>query len=245
MGRRPILSDEEVAGIKIALWSGKSQGDIATEYELSQGTISNIRTGRAYPHVAWPDGSTGAITEHRRTSMANNRRRDSITRKIQYNIDSKILINEEAYKRLFPERWEEIMNMGFSGVNAYADHLQAKMDREDFERRQREPYEKLEPDPTPEEQARRHAAALEADKTRPDPYNDPIDPYKQEMRDWDWVLAAAPDHPLVQMADIEDDEPLRLSIRIIFKMLSSTYWNQPETTKNILQTKNRIISQGN
>lgn len=62
---RPSVSEEEAAGIKRALWDGYRQADVAAAFTTSAATVSRIATGRLYPDVPWPDGSTGVMSPDR------------------------------------------------------------------------------------------------------------------------------------------------------------------------------------
>jgi len=56
---RDTLPVNVVGSIKQALADGIPQQDIAEQYGIAQSTISNIKTGRKYEAVPWPDGTLG------------------------------------------------------------------------------------------------------------------------------------------------------------------------------------------
>lgn len=60
-GGRTKLTPLDVIEIKALLWEGLPQSLIATQLNISQPTVSNIRRGSQWPLVQWPDGSEGPI----------------------------------------------------------------------------------------------------------------------------------------------------------------------------------------
>lgn len=57
------LTTKEVTDIKKLLWNGTlTQWQIGEKFEISQGMVSHILWGRAYPEVPWPNKQTGSIS---------------------------------------------------------------------------------------------------------------------------------------------------------------------------------------
>lgn len=64
------IIDEELARlIKVKLWNGVKQEEVAEECGVTQGHISHISTGRQWEWIEWPDGSTGGMAAERRREL--------------------------------------------------------------------------------------------------------------------------------------------------------------------------------
>lgn len=48
------LTDQDVTGIKERIWDGESLAELAREFGVSHGTMSNISRSRSRKHIAWP-----------------------------------------------------------------------------------------------------------------------------------------------------------------------------------------------
>lgn len=67
--------DEAMARtIKRLLWEGFRQGAIAEHFGVSQPSISRIANGKDFKTLPWPDGSVGALSRSRKTSIRGFRR---------------------------------------------------------------------------------------------------------------------------------------------------------------------------
>ena len=60
MAGKETLPSDIVTRVKMMIASGARQGEIATQFNISQPTVSNIRTGKAYEDIPWPNGSLGS-----------------------------------------------------------------------------------------------------------------------------------------------------------------------------------------
>jgi hypothetical protein len=63
------LKDLEVEQIKAMLWQGDPPVNISRHFLVTQGTVSAIKHGRLHPHIAWPNGSIGALPDFRATEL--------------------------------------------------------------------------------------------------------------------------------------------------------------------------------
>ena len=82
------ISHEQVLEIKKALWEGdQTQWRVARDFEISQGTVSNILRGYSHRNVRWPDGSMGemSITRYRLKYGARTDRVIKYTREMRYD----------------------------------------------------------------------------------------------------------------------------------------------------------------
>lgn len=109
MARPSSINPDIARQIKLRLWNGDSQQDIASEFNVSQATISRIKQGKTFPLVHWPNGNVGSFPADRlvELSRAPNKSPVVAVKNTLYHLMSKghdineiaRKITEEAYKK--------------------------------------------------------------------------------------------------------------------------------------------------
>lgn len=236
MGRPASVSLETVHQIKCRIWDGADHKTVQEEFGVAYQMSVNIKGGRQYPYVPWPDGSTGELPKMRVEQLALAKRRATITGKA---------LNEppRAVARLEDIQFMdmEARKIGFLNNEAMFQHflhmaVNERMARENEEQRLRsEAYEESErlrllPENVEARRLARETLLVERD--------DICDPNMQEMIDESELEGL--DIPVVQVAKSEMDEALILAIRICFKLFTRRQWTQDHVLKNIYMIKGKI-----
>lgn len=74
MARPSPFTEDEKAAIKEAIFNGLSNVEISKLFGTSSQTITNVKSGRVWAGVPWPDGSTGPLSEERKAASASRSR---------------------------------------------------------------------------------------------------------------------------------------------------------------------------
>jgi hypothetical protein len=99
MSRRSRLTSLQIQEIKVDLWTGESQADIAREQCVTQATISRIYNGQQHLQIPWPDGSIGAMPEYRILEILRERHPQQALRSVVRNaILEGVDVNEVAQR---------------------------------------------------------------------------------------------------------------------------------------------------
>lgn len=65
VGRKSLIMPEQAGLIKARLWNADPPREICEEFGISGSTLSQIKWGRVWADIKWPDGSVGGIDPQR------------------------------------------------------------------------------------------------------------------------------------------------------------------------------------
>lgn len=223
MTRYATLSIAEAEAIKARLWNGEMTTSLAVEYGYSQGTISNIKTGRQYGEARWPDHTMGGMPEYRRVQLMKAKSRDTtVQARLGGNnvpIEPELVKSayeifgcspEEAYERGKVIVQQRIMEKKLAELDKLEKAIKARR--------------KNNPKPAkPSTSAHIDTGAS--------------DPAKQPKMSWDEVKYKAGQLPIVIIADSGDDQDLRDAIATALTISPPSIWHDD---KIFLRTVNDI-----
>lgn len=232
MARQPALDPETAYEMKSDMFNGMSYADIMQKFGISYQTCINIKGGKGYTHIPWPDGTTGPmasmqakiLTSARRAATSTNRTLSS-----QFGDDD-------------PDPDQELLDQGVSRrtLDAVREALFKLRDAE-LERRHQEMLATI--DERQAEFERRWAAGdpkLVA-PAREDLPDDQVDPDANDKYEWEDVkmLANAKDD-MVKNAEASNDVAWMLAICIIYKIIKPSRWMEKEIQLQVLEITSKI-----
>lgn len=231
------LTPQEMYELKTAMWEGADNKELMARFRLSYQIVVGVKAGRAYPHIPWPDGSIGAMSDMRKELLKNSRTRQTVNGK---HLDPTPMIPTVPLEVIHSLN-KIALEHGFSNINEMERHYKniaekERVDRINEEQRLRsEAYEESERIRNLPENVEARRLAREVEPVK---HDDLCDPDQQEM------LAEGEleglDIPVVQVAQAEGDKALLLAIRICFKMFSRRQWTQDHVLKNIYSIAMKI-----
>lgn len=243
MGRQPSLDPVEASTLKNEMFNGAEYAELMDKYGLGYQTVVNIKAGKQYRDIPWPDGSIGAMPKIQSRALKQARAFDTKMNKAmdaraggapssQHNFTPEQLRHQDTLDAIFRETGMRFANIEESG----AYFLKLVRDRNDKER------------------AEQHQKELEAYRKfreeNPGPYhsphdsvslpNDQCDPDANAKLDWDYITQIAGGNiPVVNAA--ETDPALKLAVQIMFKLISERDWNNVNVgVKQALLVKQKI-----
>lgn len=231
------LTPEDMYALKTAIWEGLDNKELMERFKVSYSIVIGVKAGRTYPHIPWPDGSIGAMSEMRKELLKEGRKRATVTGKHLDREPTRPIARLEDIKFLD----NEARKLGFMNNEAMYQHfyhqaINERMARENEEQRLKtEAYEEAErvrmlPENVEARRLARAALPVERD--------DICDPALQEMIPESELEGL--DIPVVQVAQSEMDEALLLAIRICFNLFTRRQWSQDHVLKNIYMIKGKI-----
>lgn len=242
------LEVTEAQLLKAEMFDGVSLEVLHQKYGLSFSTLNNIKAGKQYDYVPWPDGTTGKMQKMQRNKLREERKYNS---RVNNNMErlygggnDSLLIAQYGWNA--EDERKLIENTGMTSAEWIADYKRRKEEEitrmndelAERERKNTEAFYAL-----PEKQRQK----ILAKNSRPD-RNVPIDQADPEgfeyKYDWDEILELEPENLLVQMAEGENNEAMRQAIRGIFhpenKMSTPMNRGKPQTAKLVLEVTKKI-----
>lgn len=237
MGRTPMVGIETIHQIKARIWDDADHKTIQSEFGVSYQMSVNIKAGRQYEYVPWPDGSTGGLPRTRVEQIAESKR---YATRMGNSPGAAPTIKLPPLK-LVKELDEAARKLGYSSIAAMQqkflnDVILERMAKEVEEQRLKsEAYEESErirllPENVEARRIARESMIVER--------NDICDPDLQEMiteEEFEATTAV-----VAQVAKNENNKALMLATRIVFKMFVSRVWGGDNVLRNIYNVAGKI-----
>lgn len=231
------LGPDTAYQIKARIWDDATHAEIQEEFRVSYQTSVNIKGGRQYSHIPWPDGSVGAFPKARTDQIADNKRYATRTGKSPGAAPTIVA----PPLKLVRELDEAAQKLGFGSIAEMQQHFFNEVINErirkevEAQRLRSEAYEESERIrmlPENVEKRRLERSVMEVER------DDLCDPELQEMIPEEELEGL--DIPVVQVAQSEGDKSLLLAIRICFGLFTRRQWSQDHVLKNIYMIKGKI-----
>lgn len=238
MGRTPSVGMDVVHQIKARIWDDADHKTIQEEFNVPYQMSVNIKAGRQYDYIPWPDGSIGGLPKTRVDQITANKRYATRMGKSPGAAPTVPIVSPEVVHSLNAIAREH----GFNTIHDMEMHYKNIAENEriarinEEQRLKNEAYEESERIRMLPENVEARRLALE---TMPIERDDLCDPDLQEKYTWEEVLGSS-QNPVVLVADSEGDPALKLAIQICFKLFTSRQWGQDHVLKNIYLIKGKI-----
>lgn len=256
MGRRPLLEPEVALKLKEDIWNGMDHKGIMEKYKIAYQLSADIKGGRKYEYIPWPDGSTGSMGPIRHRQIADARRYGHAANRRYQDIDED---NSTIGRLKRLGKYEEVSEFVMAKSGCSVEELLTKFNRAleramDEERMQKHSAQMaaldrhealMASDPVykkvwEEQKAKERERELAIHPPRPNLPADQVDPNANERLSWDEVVLLS-SAKVVKIAAAEEHEPsLRLAIQIVFKLLSPRQWDEDHCLKMIYSVKQKI-----
>jgi hypothetical protein len=239
------LTPETAMQLKSDMYEGMKNVELIGKYSLGYQTLVNIKSGRQYGDIPWPDGQTGAMARMQNERNRNTRKFETRmnggasrpefspqqSREEDEHLTKSLQSNEAWIRKTYPEYTDDITAASWRRfIKEYVRNEDIRKRTAEQDKRttkHKEFMKTYKPDATPE---------LKPGQLP----NDQCDPDANEKMDWEQVKALAAELPVVQIADGEDDAPLKLAIQIVFLGFTSKQWGGDVCTRVIYQIKGKI-----
>lgn len=248
------LDAETALRVKEDIWNGMKHPDIQAKYGISYQMSVNIKAGRAYSYIPWPDGSNGHLGEIKKKELTSARRFGHMANKTyqETEVDNSTIGRLKRFGR-----YEEISKMCLEKTGKPIEQLLDEfnkvclkvLDREAMAKHEAqmraldEHKARMETDPAyaeawiNERNARDEAIARRNANQLP---HDQIDPEANPKLSWTEVVELS-EAKVVKIAAADEHEPsLRLAIQIVFKLLSPRQWAEDHCLRMIYDVKQKI-----
>lgn len=238
MGRAPSVSIETIHQIKARIWDDADHAAIREEFGISYQMSVNIKSGRQYDYVPWPDGSIGGLPSTRVEQIAENKRYATRMGKNLGPAPTRMAPTIGTIRELDKIAKE----LGFTSSYLMQQHflnkvISERMKKEVEEQRLRsEAYEESERIRLLPENVEARRLEME---NMPEERDDICDPDEQNMYEWEDILARSQGN-VVLVAENENDPALKLAIQICFKLFTPRQWGQDHVLRNIYSIKGKI-----
>jgi hypothetical protein len=257
MARQSVLDPVTAQKLKADMFNGMPHAEIQTKYGVTYQMSSNIKNGRAYPEVPWPDGSTGPMAHMRSAALRQERKYTTNVNNNRAHGGGHYMAPEEddmwslhLKRKGIPLDTPSPLNNGNTllydlryGWPHLIPAVQRMKERqhEEWERKQMEEVRKYaaesakEPTKSPEQLAEERKELLRKQG------RDQCDPEKQELMDWDYILSMSKGVVAVEVAEA-GDVAMKYAIQIVFKNIPPKYWGEQHTLRNLAFVKEQILT---
>jgi hypothetical protein len=252
MSRARALTPEVAQQLKEEMFGGAPHEELMRKYPVGYQTLINIKGGKQYGDIPWPDGSMGPMAQMQSMKL---REQKKFNTRVQNNAAHSTgrhteFSNPDWEKPLRIDIADEFMAKypDFKGIpsektiseyfwkkrNEEKEELYKKK-HEEYMRKGRIKQAKL------DKEREKYLRDVASGKIKEEPKLPPMaDPDANEKRDWDEIMAIGDSIPVVNVANQDGPESLKLAIRIIFKILSPSQWADDVYLKTIYKVKKEI-----
>ena len=252
MSGKETLPSDIVTRVKMMIASGARQGEIATQFNISQPTVSNIRTGKAYEDIPWPNGSLGSYKsaykgkQNTQVTEWSDDADDYMKWPEAARIGMLSAVNSLRAQRgtdpLPPIsiEWQTYMSFPADSPDQEADRMEKAHKAED--RLRGLIYREFQQLIDSNLEARRDfkVKSMFNDRKPPAPIHAVVEPNNSidieacDKIPFNEIKSRAPRHSLVREAISKRDVNLELALRIVFAQLPSSQWEE-EVVKNTVR----------